>query len=757
MNFRNRTKTLKHHSVLIDLLLIFMVFAIFGMMFLDVHEIHFPVIQNYFITWIAIVCLIYGLRGLWSKRYFYAPLTTFLKTIEKDPMSEVSLSSPYQEWNKLEEIYNNSIKQLKHFTKMNEELNAYLQEIMDTSPDAIFIHNLDGDIVDANKTSLRKFGYSKEELLSLHMGKLTDAPNAREKVQQKISLASQGELCEFEWTALKKNGETFPVVTRLRTMQLEAQSFLLAMVTDVTARKHAEEELKKTLAFTDTIIRELSVGITIHDKQGQCILANETAANQIGITKEQVLQRNFYHVNAWKKYGFLEKAEQAITENKPQLLVAKVKTTSEKIVFFNCDFIPFSVSGQNYLMLITSDITENKKVEEELRKHRDSLEELVLERTQRLEKQREELFKAKEAAESANRAKSFFLANMSHEIRTPMNAILGFSEILEKRVTDEQQKEYLQAIRASGKSLLTLINDILDLSKVETGKLELKYLAVDPHAIFLEMKQIFSHKIHEKGLDFQIVISPSVPQSLFLDEIRLRQVLLNLIGNAVKFTEKGSIKLSVHAHYTRENRRKLNLIFSVEDTGIGIPEDQLEIIFDSFQQAKDQDHAQFGGTGLGLAITKRLVEMMHGHIFATSELGVTTSFNVILEEVEVASAIADEEPQRQERDRDRIQLDEAKELIQSLEPEIRKKLPELISLLDLETCQWEALGEALKIRDVQKFATRIQDLGVTYHYPPLTKWGETLHAQACKFDIENLPRTLNYFPQFITTLRSLIN
>lgn len=297
----------------------------------------------------------------------------------------------------------------------------------------------------------------------------------------------------------------------------------------------------------------------------------------------------------------------------------------------------------------------------------------------------------------ANQIKSEFLANMSHEIRTPMNAILGFTEVLDNKIKDEKLKDYLYAIQTSGKSLMTLINDILDLSKIEAGKMELEYAAVNPHSIFKEMETIFFHKMAEKHLDFKIEIDPHLPNALVLDEVRLRQILLNLVGNAIKFTEKGFIRISVYEKFLREDHSEINLLFSVEDSGIGIPEDQLKIIFEAFTQQKGQSQSQFGGTGLGLAITKRLVTMMGGQIFATSKVGEGSSFNVILEKVPTASISNIIETQQENTHVNVIQFDHASILIVDDVPLNRNLVKEYLESFDLNLYEAENGLEAVEL------------------------------------------------------------
>ncbi|MDD3051354.1 MAG: ATP-binding protein [Candidatus Cloacimonetes bacterium] len=237
-------------------------------------------------------------------------------------------------------------------------------------------------------------------------------------------------------------------------------------------------------------------------------------------------------------------------------------------------------------------------------------------------------------ADSANKAKSEFLANMSHEIRTPMNAVLGFSEVIYQETTNRKHKDYLRTIINSGNALLSIINDILDISKIEAGKIEISVEHVSLIDLIMNLKMFFQTKVAEKKLEFLINIDENFPPIVMIDELRMRQLLLNLLSNAVKFTHKGSIITQVKVDKWNKEETKIDFSIEVTDSGIGIPENQQNRIFEAFVQQSGQDNRTYGGTGLGLTISKKLIELMGGEIDLKSKPDVGSTFTLKLYSVE---------------------------------------------------------------------------------------------------------------------------
>ncbi|MDM8565300.1 PAS domain S-box protein [Candidatus Halobeggiatoa sp. HSG11] len=420
----------------------------------------------------------------------------------------------------------------------------------------------------------------------------------------------------FEETVIAPDGQKKYVLTT-KAPYRDAKGVVIGIVgttLDITERKQAEMVLESSEKRFRALFEKFPVAYQSLDENGCFLDVNPEMEQLLGYHADEMLGKSFgdfwtEETSSRFPNAFCQFKECGIANNELYLL----KKNGEEITIIINGRVQYDSKG-NYVRshCTLHDITEHKRMEAQL-------------------------ISAKEAADHANRAKSEFLANMSHEIRTPMNAVIGFSDILASKITDKKHKSYLSSIQTGGKALLTLINDILDLSKIEAGRLEIQYEPMNPQIIFTELQQIFSLKIAEKNLGLIMEIDENLPLALYLDETRLRQVLLNLIGNAIKFTESGYIKLCANKIYTEDDHSKVDLIMAVEDSGIGVPAEQQALIFESFKQQEGQSTRKYGGTGLGLTITKRLVEMMNGHIFVENNPGKGSRFEIVLHEVKVAN------------------------------------------------------------------------------------------------------------------------
>jgi PAS domain S-box-containing protein len=390
-------------------------------------------------------------------------------------------------------------------------------------------------------------------------------------------------------------------VTALRDAQDAIIGYLL-IGTDNTARKLVEAEQKKLdqrlrdqQFYTRSLIESNIDALMTTDPSGIITDVNKQMEALTGCTRDELIGAPF------KKYFTdPERAEAAIKLVLSQKKVTDYELTAcardgkQTVVSYNATTFYDRDRTLQGVLAVARDVTERKLVEAELKQ-------------------------AKAAAESASRTKSDFLASMSHEIRTPMNAIIGIADLLAKTPLDPEQEKYVQIFRRAGDNLLNLINDILDLSKVEASQLELERTGFSLNDHLEKVTEMLAGRAREKGLTLVCEIAPNVPADLVGDPTRLRQVLLNLLGNAIKFTESGEVSLRVTPDADCSIPTALR--FTISDTGIGIPGEKLGQVFEPFTQADSSTTRRFGGSGLGLTISKRLVELMGGRIWVESEVG----------------------------------------------------------------------------------------------------------------------------------------
>ena len=486
-----------------------------------------------------------------------------------------------------------SSKQVEDALKESEEKYRTLSE---QSTDAIYITSREGNLTYINQSFLNLFDYTKEEVKNLKAQDFYVSPEDRFRFQQEVEKTDA--VRDFEVKMRKKDGMVIDCLITASIRKSNDGSTLgyQGVIRDITEKKKTEEALRESEAQKKAILDASVDRIRLVDKDLKIIWANKTTTRELNIAPEDLVGHTCYKFLVYRdtpcigcpviksiKSGQIEHVVMHQTKSK----------TSKGEAYWDDYAVPIKNESGDIVNIIeiTRNITEQVRSEEELKQ-------------------------AKIAAEAANQAKSEFLANMSHEIRTPMNAIMGMTDLALTTDLNTEQQEYMEMVKMSADSLLSLINNILDFSKIEARQLELEEIDFDLRTTLETATEMLAIRAHEKGIELACHIKPDVPTALMGDPVRLRQVILNLTGNAIKFTEEGEV--FIQADIEKERGSSLLLHFMVSDTGIGIPRDKIDTIFESFKQADSSTTRKYGGTGLGLNICRQLVEMMGGRIWVES-------------------------------------------------------------------------------------------------------------------------------------------
>jgi PAS domain S-box-containing protein len=440
-------------------------------------------------------------------------------------------------------------------------------------------------------------------------------------IAPRIEAALSGQTQRFEWTVPARAGRP------ARHAQVQLRPDLAddggvpgfyATMTDVTPIKAAQGRAEELLRFSEAVIENSPIGIAVFRAGGACVVANTAFVDVLGEDFQALYRSDFRLRPAWRSCGLVDEALATLDDGLTRRLDVALPVPRGGAVQLACALARVDRGGEPHLLLLGEDITERRQ----------ALEALVA---------------ARDAAETAARTKSAFLANMSHEIRTPMNAIVGLSRLALEDELPPVAREYLDKVHTSAVALMGVLDDVLDYSKIEAGYLHFEHIRFDPEETLQRVADLFQARIEQKALAFSVELSPRAPRHVKGDPLRLSQVLTNLVGNAVKFTEAGRIHVKVDVVEEEPAGETCALRFSVSDTGIGIAADRQAALFEAFVQGDESITRHFGGTGLGLAICKSLVQMMGGAIGVDSHPGEGSEFWFTARFDSPADPAADEE------------------------------------------------------------------------------------------------------------------
>lgn len=483
-------------------------------------------------------------------------------------------------------------------------------------PDLIFIFNEDGVFKDVYADDSERLHLPISQFLGKRFSEVFPM-KLSEKFYKYLKKAVESKEMQSYNYELEEKGVVLYFETRLLVSK---KNEVIAVIRDITDNTVAEIALKQSEEKFRELAERTQDALVLISTSNEILYVSPNLAKILSISTELYSKRpiealKLIHEDD-KRWVIpeLNKYRKRKQESLNLQFRIRLNDQSQKWIWYRENAIFDEYKQPVRYAAVISDISASKKNEEELKI-------------------------AKEGAEKANRSKSAFLANISHEIRTPMNAVLGFSELLYTRIHDPVLKGYLNSIKSSGNTLLNLLNDILDLSKIEAKKMSILPSPTNLFRVFDEIKHIFSLKVLEKGIDYSFDIDKNLPASLLLDELRLKQILLNLVDNAVKFTEKGKIRVLASRIGNENDSENVDVLIVVEDSGVGIPLHLQDKIFEPFRQQDDQDKRKYQGTGLGLAITKQLVELFKGEIRLKSQIDKGSRFEIELKSIAICESV----------------------------------------------------------------------------------------------------------------------
>ena len=479
---------------------------------------------------------------------------------------------------------------------------ALFRGILEASTDGILLVDREGNIVLINGAIEELTGFARDELVGEPVECLVPSRFREAHVHQRAAFMSSPEprlmSPDRELAVYKKDGSEFQATIALSPVRTDGGLFISAVVHDVTEQQKVDKQLQQL----SQAVEQSPVSVLITDKEGTIEYVNSAFCEVSGFSSEEVIGRTPQLLKSGKQ---------------PRATYDTLWQTILAGKIWRGELLNHRKDGHEFWQRVSISPVRNRQgnithfvgVQEDMTLQKEATAQLA---------------RAKRNADAASRAKGDFLANMSHEIRTPLNAIVGMNHLLRQTHLDSKQRDYVEKQSRASRGLLSLVNDILDLSKIEAGKLDLEKAEFDFSTVLRTLSDVSSLSAQQKGLELTFDVDPEVPSSMIGDPHRLGQILLNLVGNAVKFTEKGEIIVACRP--LEGNRTSVLLEFSVSDTGIGMSSEQIAGLFSPFTQADASTTRKYGGSGLGLSICQQLVKMMGGHLRVSSQLGAGSSF-----------------------------------------------------------------------------------------------------------------------------------